>query len=105
MKTIVPALFSRNNRAMSGDVPTSEEVVERGERIYDESLRSKLEPEHLGKFVVVNVETGEYELDKNHMAAVDRARARRWPAELLYATRVGSRYLWRMGGRIKVRKP
>ncbi|NOT01023.1 MAG: hypothetical protein HOP29_10385 [Phycisphaerales bacterium] len=74
------------------------DVVARGTRIYEDRLRSELEPRHNGKFVVIDVETGEYELDDDHLAASDRAAAKRAGA-LLYATRVGSRCLGRIGGR------
>lgn len=68
------------------------DIVDRGTRIYDERLRHLLEPQHNGKFVVIDVETGEYELDADHLAASDRAAAKR-PGAPLYATRVGSRTL------------
>jgi len=73
-------------------------IVELGERVYEERLRHQLEPQHNGKFVVIDVETGEYELDEDHLAASDRAAAKR-PGAPLYAMRVGSRTLGRVGGR------
>ena len=73
-------------------------IVERGTRIYDDRLRHLLEPQHIGKYVVIDVETGEYELDEDHLVASDRAEAKRSGAPL-YATRVGSRTLGRVGGR------
>jgi len=80
--------------------PSAGEIVERGTRIYEDRLRAILEPQHNGKYVVIDVETGEYELDHDHLAASDRAAARR-PGAPLYATRVGSRSLGRIGGRTK----
>lgn len=73
-------------------------VAERGTRIYEDRLRALLEPQHNGKYVVIDVDTGEYELDVEHLAASDRAAAKR-PGALLYATRVGARTLGRVGGR------
>ena len=73
------------------------QIVERGERLYVEHLRHVLEPQHNGKFVVIDVEAGEYEVDDDHLAASDRAAATR-PGAPLYATRVGSRTLGRVGG-------
>jgi hypothetical protein len=81
-----------NLRSPAGD------IVERGTRIYDERLRHLLEPQQNGKYVVIDVETGEYELDEDHLAASDRAADKR-PGAPLYATRVGSRSLGRVGGR------
>lgn len=77
------------------------DIVERGIRIYEERLRTVLAPEHHGKYVVVDVETGEYEVDQDHLAASDRAVAKRLGAPL-YATRVGLPSLGRIGGRMKV---
>lgn len=79
------------------EYPASE-IVEKGTRIYEERLRDVLEPAHLGEFVVIDIETGEYEVDKDYLAASDRAAAKRAGAPL-YATRVGSRYFARIGGR------
>src|SRR3972149_6475014 len=78
--------------------PSAGEIVERGTRIYEDRLRAILEPQHNGKYVVIDVETGEYELDHDHLAASDRAAARR-PGAPLYATRVGSPGLAPLGGR------
>jgi len=69
------------------------------ERIYKEKLRPLLEPLHNGKYVVIDVDSGEYELDADHLAASDRAAAKK-PGASLYATRVGSRTLGRVGGRV-----
>lgn len=77
------------------------EIAERGTRIYDERLRHLLEPQHSGKYIVIDVETGEYELDEDHLLASDRAAAKR-PGAPLYATRVGFRSLGRVGGRMSI---
>src|SRR3954471_6032055 len=71
------------------------DIAERGARLYEERLRKVLEPQHNGKYVVIDVETREYELDQDHLAASDRAAAKR-PGARLYAARVGSRTLGRV---------
>ena len=73
---------------MSITDPKSESIVERGKRIYDQRLRSILEPEHNGEYVVIDVDTGEYELDKDHLAASDRAHKKK-PGKVFYAAKVG----------------
>ena len=45
---------------MSGRPYTKEEVVRRGQEIYEREIRAKVEPEHDGEFVVVGVESGAY---------------------------------------------
>jgi len=76
-------------------------TAERGARLYEQKLRALLEPVHNGKYVVIDVDTGEYELDADHLAASDRAAAKR-PGASLYAARVGSRSLGRIGGRLSL---
>ncbi len=76
--------------------PGPQEIAERGERIYRERLRALLEPAHTGEYIVIDVDTGDYELDKNDRAASDRAAAR-WPGASRYAMRVGHRTLGRIG--------
>ena len=79
------------------------DVIERGRRIYEETLRPLLEAEHRGEFLVINVETGEYELDKVHLRASQRA-AVRFPGAPRYAVRVGRNSLGRIGARVKLPK-
>ena len=74
-------------------------IAERGARLYEQRLRPLLEPQHNGKYVVIDVETGEYELDADHLAASDRAAAKR-PGAPLYAARVGAPTIGRVGGRL-----
>ncbi len=78
-------------------------TVERGTQIYEEQLRSLLEPAHNGEYLVINVETGEFEVDADHLVASTRAAAR-WPGTARYATRVGQRTVGRIGGRVVAEK-
>jgi len=75
---------------------TPAEVCERGQRLYDERLRDQLEPQHNGKYVVLDIETGEYEMDADHLAASDRAWTKR-PGAPLYGVRVGQRWAGTIG--------
>lgn len=52
---------------------SSDEIVSRGEQIYETQLKSRLEPEHIGKFLVIDIETGEYEMDSDNATASLRA--------------------------------
>jgi hypothetical protein len=79
----------------------AEEIARRGEEIYEREIRARVEPDHRGKVVVIDIESGDYELDDDHLAAVRRARARNANAEL-YALRVGYPALGRIGGRLKL---
>jgi len=73
-------------------VPTTtadpHELVRRGRDYYDKFLRAKLEPAHHGEFLYLDVETGEYELDADEVAAMERATANH-PDSVFYILRVG----------------
>lgn len=73
------------------------EVVRRGEEIYETRLREKLEAENVGKFVVIDVETGDYEMDESEVAASDRAMAR-FPDHPRYLKRIGYDVAHTFGG-------
>jgi hypothetical protein len=76
---------------------TSEEIVQRGQTLYDQQIRTKVEASHKGKFLILDVDTGEYEIDSNEVAAVKRAKAKN-PGAALYILRVGSPAAYRVGG-------
>jgi hypothetical protein len=75
-----------------------EEFARRGDAIYDEEIGPRMRPEDLGKFVVIDIETGDYEVDADELAASDRLRARR-PDAQVWLRCVGSDYAWRFGAR------
>jgi hypothetical protein len=78
---------------------TGEEVAARARAIYEQQIRDKLEPEHVGKFLVIDIETGEYEMDADDVAAMKRA-AQNHPPDALYGMRIGSRTMGRIGARL-----
>ena len=65
------------------------EIVARGKEIYDNQLREKLEPHNIGKFLVIDVETGEYEMDEDDLAASRRASLKK-PDGVRFGMRIGS---------------
>ena len=79
---------------------TPEEVESRGEAIYEQEIRPKVEAEHKGKFLVLDVETGQYEIDRDDVTATKRALAKR-PDALLYGLRIGYPTAYRLGGHIR----
>jgi len=78
-----------------------EETAARGEAIYAEQIRSHVEPAHCGEFLVVDIETGDYEIDPDDLAATKRALASH-PDAVLYGLRIGSPVAYRLGGRFAV---
>lgn len=75
----------------------AEQVVEAGKKIYDASLRHRLEPVHNGECVVIEVGSGDFEIDADALKALDRARVRH-PKGSFYFGRVGYPTFYRIGG-------
>jgi hypothetical protein len=73
-----------------------EEFAARGERMYEEHIRAKVESEHLHKFVAIDIETGEYEVDRDDHAATSRLRAR-LPEAQIWMMRAGHATAYPMG--------
>lgn len=75
---------------------SSHEIVERGQTWYDQ-LRAQVEPGNIGKFMVIDIETGDYEIDREEMAALTRLKAKR-PDGARYFLRIGYRAAYHIGG-------
>jgi len=75
----------------------ADEVVRRGQEIYDRDLRALVEPEHRGEFIVIDLETGDYEIDAREAPAIRRAIAKN-PDGPRCLLRIGFPYTHRIGG-------
>jgi hypothetical protein len=78
---------------------SNEEVGRIGDHIYERDLRQKLMPQHKGKFLVLDIESGDYEMDADDLAAEKRLRIRR-PEGVLYGSRIGYTAAYTLAGRI-----
>jgi hypothetical protein len=83
---------------MEHPIYSREELAARGRAIYEEKIRSSVEPEHVGEFLVIDVDTGEYEIGTDDVAVMKRAAASH-PAHSLYGMRIGYRTMGRIGAR------
>ena len=70
----------------------------RGDEIYDREIGPHIGPDDEGKFVVIDIETGAYEIDHDELATSDRLLSRVLDAQM-WTMRVGSRYARRVGSR------
>ena len=62
-----------------------------GRRLYQERIRSLVETdENIGKFCIIDPDTGDYEVDADSIAAGDRLRARH-PGKISWGERIGYR--------------
>ncbi len=76
---------------------TNEEIARRGEEIYASRLRGQLEKEYKGQAVIIDIESGEYEIRPDSLAANKRALAKR-PGAALYGIRVGFPFVESISG-------
>jgi hypothetical protein len=76
---------------------TKEEVVRRGQEIYEREVRAQVEASREGEFVVVDITTGAWEVDEDDVTASERALSKN-PDAVLYFARVGRRAAYRQGG-------
>ena len=77
---------------------SAQEVESRGEAVFEQHIRHKVDATQKGKFVVLDIETGDYEIDRDDLQATKRALAKR-PNAVLYGLRVGYQAAYRLGGR------
>ena len=66
--------------------------------MYEGDIRPIVEAGNEAKFVVIDIETGAYEVDADELAASDRL-LERVPDAQVWMKRIGSRYVRRFGPR------
>jgi hypothetical protein len=76
---------------------SKEEFARRGDEIYEHDVLPNVGSEDYGKFVAIDIESRQWEMDADEMAADNRLLAR-IPDAQLWATRVGFGYLYHFGG-------
>ena len=82
----------------SGLAVSKDDTAAIGRAIYDEKIRDKMTPEDKGKLVVIDIHSGDYEIDSDDAAALFRLIERR-PDAFTWAKRVGYRTPYVMGFR------
>lgn len=75
---------------------TREQVVRDGQRIYEDTLRNSLETRNEGRFLVINVETGDYVMGEDDVATSEAAH-QRFPGAPLFAMRIGDTAPYHVG--------
>lgn len=81
---------------------TPKEVSSRGEAIYRREIRDRVAPKHKGKFLVIDIETGEYEMNADDLVATKRLLAKH-PNAIIYGLQIGAPTAYRIGGHFLVR--
>jgi hypothetical protein len=73
-----------------------DELAGLGGAIFDQRVRPSLRPDDDGKFVAIDVDSGDYEIDADDYAAVSRLRSRN-PAADVWLMRAGYPTTYKMG--------
>ncbi len=76
-------------------VQQTQRLIDRAKQNYKDQLAVKLEPEHTGEIVAIELETGNYFVGEDEIEAADKARLAGHEG-LLYFLRVGSSYTHRL---------
>ena len=75
---------------------SKEEFARRGDEIYEQDVRPKVGPQDHGKYVAIDIETRQWEMDCDEIAAGDHLLIRVHDAQM-WMTRVGFGYTRRFG--------
>ncbi|HEY9286210.1 MAG TPA: hypothetical protein VIP46_22350 [Pyrinomonadaceae bacterium] len=74
-----------------------EDVIGRGQKIYDERLKAALERDHFGRFAAIDPETGRYFLGDTSVEATGAAHDA-MPESRFYLVRIGHEAAHSIGG-------
>ena len=83
---------------------TPEEIGRIGTEIYRRQLRSQVMPQHKGTCLILDIESGDYEIDADDTSAEERLRARR-PAGVFFGLRIGYTSAYTLSGRMIEEEP
>ena len=77
---------------------SKDEIGERAKKIYEYEIKEKVEPQHNGKFIVIDIESHDFEVHEKMLVASRLLRERR-PECAGFGGRVGYKAAYHIGGR------
>ena len=84
---------------MSQNQYSREEIAQRGHEIYRRDIRDKVMPQHKGKFLILDIASGDYEMDDYDTSAEETLQARR-PDGVIFGLRIGYTSAYGLAGRM-----
>jgi hypothetical protein len=88
----------RERAAMPHSRMSNEEIDRRGQDLYERVIRGNVDTAaNLGRQIVIDVETGDYEIDDDGVLASKRLIAKH-PGAALYGLRIGYNAVYAIGG-------
>ncbi len=83
---------------METSLLSREEVALRGKALYEQSIQSQVEnAQNVGKMVIIDIESGDYEVDDIGIVSAERLHAKH-PQARLYGIRIGYNVAEALGG-------
>lgn len=79
-----------------------EEIAGRGEELYERDIRQRVEAGNRGRFLVIDVQSGEFEIADDDLAATQRL-IDRIPHAVPYGLRIGYPAAYRIGSHSALR--
>lgn len=73
------------------------ELAALGKKFYESKLRPLLEPDHAGEFIAIEPYLKEYEIDKDEVQVMLKAK-KRMPDSKFYFRKIGFEYAHKVGG-------
>ena len=77
----------------------AKETARLGDEIYERDIRPRVEVDHHGKYVAIDVDSGSWAVADSILAAAERLRDQSPDAHDVWSVRVGFRALHHFGGR------
>ncbi|NER00240.1 MAG: hypothetical protein F6K30_26670 [Cyanothece sp. SIO2G6] len=75
---------------------SKEELAQRGKALYESQIRQQVEPNHVGKIVAIDIETGTFEVAEDTLVASDRL-LEKCPEAQTWFIRIGHRGVHHFG--------
>lgn len=82
---------------MSDLFMTPQDVEKKGQLIYEQKLKDKLERKHFGKYVAIEVHSGGYFIGDSVDAALTLAR-KKYPNKIFHSIKIGSEGIFKASG-------
>jgi hypothetical protein len=82
---------------------SGEEIEQRGQALYEERIRPKVEAGNEGRICTIDVETGDYEIGETILETTGRILARK-PDAALWSLRIGYEAVYTFGGSLEPSK-
>jgi hypothetical protein len=83
---------------MASPSSSLDEIADRARALYESQIRPRVDAGDRGKYLIIEVNSGDYEIDDDDLAASDRAAAKH-PNGEFFAMRIGYPALGRIGFR------